>query len=73
MQDVLYVKKAHNIFCKKAHKMRTNFRCLFSKKAHKIKAHEIMRINLENMGFFESFAGGKSELRTGTKQQLKKS
>lgn len=57
---------ARCFICKKAYN-------IFRKKAHKIKAHEIMRINLENMGFFESFAGGKSELRTGTKQQLKKS
>lgn len=46
--------------------------CLFSKKAHKIKAHEIMRINLENMGFFESFAGGKSRLRSGMEQKFEK-
>lgn len=39
--------------------------CLFSKKAHKMKTHKIMPINVENIRFLESVGVGKSRNEYG--------
>lgn len=46
--------------------------CLFSKKAHKMKTHKIMPINVENIRFYEGAGGGKSRLRSGMEQKFEK-